>query len=67
MKEVRQWNDIKERIREVEDRLETIEAAISKEKQRDFPDRRYPVCHFLHAEKKVYSALLKELKWTIHE
>jgi hypothetical protein len=59
--------EIKQRIRETEDQLTTIEKALAREMSRPFFKRRITVCHFLDLEKKLFSAKLEELKWVIYE
>jgi 5-bromo-4-chloroindolyl phosphate hydrolysis protein len=64
---MQQEEEIKQKIEEVEKRLQRIFNAIEKEKSLPFFQRRFNICRFLDIEKRIYSAVLKELKWVINE
>lgn len=59
--------EIRSRIDEVEQKLHMINSAIGNELKRPFFDRRLDLCQFLDLEKRIYSAILRELKWTLNE
>jgi hypothetical protein len=63
--ETRDIHEIQQRVEEVSQKLKTIEAAMDKEFERDFFSRRVDVFRFLESEKKMYTAILKELNWVI--
>ncbi|HEY8898249.1 MAG TPA: hypothetical protein VIM79_25655 [Niastella sp.] len=61
------YENICQKIAHVEDRLKLIYAAIEKEKERPFFERRKDLCRFLDIEKRIYNAILKELNWIVNE
>ena len=64
---MQQEEEIRQKIEQVEKRLQQIFAAIEKEKSLPFFERRFNICRFLDIEKRIYSTVLKELKWVINE
>lgn len=64
---VRDSKEIRVRIAEVETQLSIIDSAIEKELLLPFFSRRNNLCTFLDLEKKIFTALLKELKWVLYE
>ena len=64
---MQQEEEIRQKIEQVENRLQRISAAIEKEKSLPFFQRRFNICRFLDIEKRIYSSVLKELKWVINE
>jgi hypothetical protein len=64
---MRTSTEIEDRINHIEQRLEIIKTAVAKELQLPFFDRRPKVCTFLDIERKIYTALLNEIKWLLNE
>lgn len=60
-------DQLEARIREIEARLQLIEIAKEKERQRPFFSRNHSHCLFLSVEDRIHTALLKELKWVLYE
>jgi len=67
MKQIRAIAEIESRIRQVEEKLEIINDGISKQLALSFYERSQGLCLFLSTEKKIYTALLNELKWMLNE
>jgi hypothetical protein len=64
---IRNEIEIKEKIKMVEEKLASIEASTSKELAKGFFRRDYYIFQFLNIERKIYTRLLKELKWILNE
>jgi hypothetical protein len=58
---------IRKRIREIERRLSQIDSAAAKELERPFFARQWHVMDFFDLEKRTCQALLRELRWQLHE
>lgn len=67
MNNVKNLDEIKQRILEVENQLQLIDSKISEQLEISFFDRRKDLCKFLDVEKRIHTALLRELKWIIYE
>lgn len=65
--QIRTVHEIKRRMLEVEDHLAMINGKIMQEMEKGFFDRNLQVCLFLDYERKIYSAILNELKWILNE
>ncbi|MCE3228476.1 MAG: hypothetical protein K0S32_3027 [Bacteroidetes bacterium] len=59
--------EIRLRIREIEDKLQTIEELSQKELKKPFFRRDYYTFHFINLERKSYTRSLNELKWVLNE
>lgn len=64
---MKNMNDILERMRRLEAKLNLIETEIGKELLEPFHRRDVSRCRFLDLEKRIHSASLNELKWMINE
>jgi len=64
---VKSTQEIENRIKEIEERLVSIDHANTKQLETPFFERDYFVCQFLNLERRSYSLLLKELKWILDE
>lgn len=63
----RESEAIATRMAEIENQLEIIEAALTRELGRPYMSRSREVCNFLVLERHVFAARLNELKWMLYE
>jgi hypothetical protein len=67
MREIKSFEEIQLRIREVEQQLQLIDNKIKEQLSITFFDRSWDTCRFLDLEKRIHKAKLEELKWMIYE
>jgi hypothetical protein len=64
---VRDFDEIKSRMKELEAQLDLIERRLQVEAEKPFFDRAVNVCHFLIKEKRMFLFALDQLKWVLYE
>lgn len=55
------------RIAEIKDQLKVIEAALAKQMELPLLSRQRDQCVFLHIERQIFTARLRELEWMLYE